>query len=74
MTCCSETRMGQGSASGNAAHPRIGRPPCEGAAIAQAPRRISGTAQALLGAALVSAGLFWRECGRGGRGNDQEIH
>jgi putative transposase len=46
----------------------------EGAVIAEAPRRISGTAQALLGAALVSAGLFLRECGRGGRGNDQEIH
>ena len=40
----------------------------EGAAIAETPRRILGTAQALLGAALVGAGLFWRECGGGGRG------
>ena len=46
----------------------------EGAAIAEAPTRISGSAQARLGAALVSAALFLGECGRGGRGNDQEIH
>jgi hypothetical protein len=46
----------------------------ERAGIAEAPRRIFGNCASATGAALVSAGLFLRECGRGGRGNDQEIH
>src|SRR5579859_4469985 len=46
----------------------------KGRSIAKAARRVSGAAKAVLGAALVGAGLLLRECGRGGRGDDQEVH
>ncbi len=35
---------------------------------------VSGTAQAILGAAHVRARIFLRDGGRGGRGNDQSLY
>ena len=46
----------------------------EGSVVAQAAGRVSETTKAVLGPALVGAGVFLRECGRGGRGNHPEVY
>ena len=46
----------------------------ERAVIAAAAGRVSGVAEEILGPAPVGAGVLLRECGRGGRGYDQEVY
>src|ERR1700722_3725768 len=46
----------------------------KGAVVAKVARRVSGVAEAILGTAPVGARVLLRECGRGGRRDDPEIH